>query len=138
MKITHAAAKVAVIAAVLLGLLEGSASATNDPIPGVDIIVRKNPGGIVTHATTDKAGNFAFNNLAVGTYQLQVTVPQTKAISTSRSNIKKPGRTMENGVEVFNVSVMAGTGQPAPVEIVINKPGGKIVGKVQSAGFKDE
>ena len=54
MKITFAAAKVAVIAAVLLGLMEGRASASSEPIPGIDIIVRKNPGSVAVHATTDK------------------------------------------------------------------------------------
>ena len=139
MKITHAAAKVAVLAAVFLGLVEGGALATNEPIPGIDIIVKKNPGGIVTHATTDKAGKFSFNNLAVGTYELQVTVPQTKSTTnTSRSNIKKPGRTVQNGSEVFDVAVTAGTGQPAPVTIVIAKEGGKITGAVTGGGETKE
>ncbi len=133
MKITHAAAKVAVIAAVFLGLREGSASAPN-PIPGIDIIVQKKPDGRAMHAATDKAGRFAFDNLEAGTYQLQATVPQTKApIITTRSNIKRPTLRMEGAVEVFNVSVMAGTGRPAPVEIAITKPGGKIVGTVERA-----
>ena len=129
MKITHAAAKVAVIAAVLLGLMEGRASAISDPIPGIDIIVRKTPGSVAVHATTDKSGKFAFDNLKAGTYELQVVVPQTKSsISTSRSNIKHTLSTTASGVEVFNVSVTLGTGQPAPVEIKITKDGGKIAG----------
>ena len=136
MKITHAAAKVAVIAAVLLGLMEGRASAASDPIPGIDIIVRKHPdsGGSVMHATTDKSGKFAFDNLKAGTYELSVNVPQTKSsINTSRSNIKHTLSTTASGVEV---SVALGTGQPAPVEIKITKDGGKITGIVVDGDVK--
>ena len=53
--------------------------------------MRKNPPGpLALHATTDKAGKFAFDNLKAGTYELSVNnVPQTKSsINTSRSNIK--------------------------------------------------
>ena len=134
MKIKNAAAKVAVIAAVLLGLMVGRASATHEPIPGIDIIVRKTPGGLAMHATTDKSGKFAFNNLGVGTYELSVNVPQTKAsINTSRGNIKHTSRIAENGVEVCNVSVTLGTGRPEPVTIEIRKDGGKITGTVVRA-----
>ena len=36
----------------------------NDPIPGIDIVVRKNPGGTaVQETTTDFAGNFTLNKL---------------------------------------------------------------------------
>ena len=134
MKIKNAAAKVAVIAAVLLGLMEGRASAASDPIPGIDIIVRKTPGGLAMHATTDKSGKFAFDNLKAGTYELSVNVPQTKgSISTSRSNIKHTSRIAENGVEVCNVSVTLGTGRPEPVKITITKDGGKITGDANTA-----
>ena len=134
MKIKHAAAKVAVIAAVLLGLMEGSAPAVSDPIPGIDIIVRKTPGSEIIKATTDKAGHFAFNNLGVGTYELQVVMRQTKAsINTSRSNIKHTSRTVENGVEVHSVLIALGTERPGTVKITITKDGGKITGDANTA-----
>lgn len=133
MKIRLAAIGIAVIAAAIFGLLGGSASAINDPIPGVDIIVRKNPGGKAVQAKTDKNGKFVFANLGAGTYLLSVKMPQTKAISTSRSNIKHPSRSMENGVEVVDVSIALGKDQPAPVEIAITKNGGQIIGTVTRA-----
>ena len=135
MKIKNAAAKVAVIAAVLLGLMAGRASATHEPIPGIDIIVRKNPPGpLALHATTDKAGHFAFNNLGVGTYELEVVRRQMKAsISTSRTNIKHTLSTTASGGEVHSVLVELGTERPGTVKITINKDGGKITGDVNSA-----
>jgi hypothetical protein len=137
MTIRLAAATVAVIATVILGLLGGSASiaqSINNPIPGVDIIVKKIPGGNPKPATTGKDGKFVFANLGAGKYLLSVKMPQTKAlINTTHSNIRHPGRSMENGVEVFNVSIELGREQPAPVEIEITKNGGKIIGTVTRA-----
>ncbi len=134
MKIKLATATVAIIAAVILGLLGGSAQAIDNPIPGVDIIVKKHPGGVAIHAMTDKDGKFVFTNLAAGTYQLSVKMPQTRAlINISHSNIRHPGRSMENGVEVVNVSIELGKEQPAPVEIEITKNGGTIKGMVTRA-----
>ena len=40
-----------------------SVLAVTDPIPGIDIIVKKNPGPIVQHVTTDDNGNFHLNKL---------------------------------------------------------------------------
>jgi hypothetical protein len=135
MKIKFAAATgVAVIAVVIFGLLGSSASATNEPIPGVDIIVKKNPGGKAKKDTTGKDGKFVFANLEAGKYLLSVKMPQTKTVvNTSHSNIRHPGRSMENGVEVVNVSNTLGRDQPAPVEIEITKNGAKIIGTVTRA-----
>ena len=133
MKITIAAARVAVIAAALLGLMEGSASATSNPIPGVDIIVRsdKGPPFQTARTTTDNAGNFSSANLEPGKHLLSVKLP--KAGSPGRSSIKLTGRSMEKGVAVFTVSITLGAGQPEPLAIEIPKGGGKIVGKATTA-----
>ena len=134
MKITHAAAKVAVFAAVFLGLLAGSSSAAEDPIPGVDVVVRKKPGGKAMPTTSDSGGKFVFNNLSAGKYELSVTMPQTRAlINTSRSNIRHPNLRVVDGAEVADVAITLGTGQPEPVEIEITKDGGKITGTVARA-----
>ena len=108
------------------------ALATNDPIPGVDIIVRRNPGGVAIHATSDKSGNFTFDNLAPGKYTLSVAAPQTKQVSTTRSNIKHPNNEKVSGVQVATVAVELGTGA-ASIEIEITEKKGKIVGKVTHA-----
>ena len=49
--------------------------AANDPIPGVDIIVRKNPGNnLVVQTHTDATGKFTAS-LAPGRYTLELTGP---------------------------------------------------------------
>lgn len=49
---------------------------TNNPIPGVDIVVKKNPGGIpVQEVKTDSSGNFTLNRLEDGNYKLFVDIP---------------------------------------------------------------
>ena len=41
-----------------------------NPIPGVDIIVRKKPGGIAIQVKTGADGTYKFTQLAPGTYDL--------------------------------------------------------------------
>ena len=138
MNIKHTAATIAAIAAIFLGVFTDAAQAIDDPIPGVDIIVKKNPGGIAMHATTDKAGSFVFDNLGAGTYVLSVSAPQTKtAISTSRSNIKHPSISVVGGVQVATVSVELGA-QAASVEVEITAAKGKIIGTVSRAKVPEQ
>ncbi len=48
----------------------------NNPIPGVDIIVKKNPGGIATHEVhTNGLGNFSLSGLDTGHYEMFVDIP---------------------------------------------------------------
>ncbi|MDA0221976.1 MAG: carboxypeptidase-like regulatory domain-containing protein [Proteobacteria bacterium] len=46
--------------------------ATSNPIPGVDIIVKKNPGGQIMHLTTDKTGALDLSKLPKGRYSFEV------------------------------------------------------------------
>lgn len=49
---------------------------TSNPIPGVDIIVKKNPGGIaVQEVKTGISGDFQLNSLNNGNYELFVDIP---------------------------------------------------------------
>lgn len=50
-----------------------------EPIPGVDVELGKNPGGIVASSRTDSQGNFHFENLPAGNYEL--TLPGLPAQS---------------------------------------------------------
>jgi len=61
-----------------------------EPIPGVDIIVkRKPPRGEALTGVSDALGRFAFRDVAAGQYEVTVIPRQTRAsISTTRSNIK--------------------------------------------------
>ena len=52
------------------------ARGSGDPIPGIDIIIEKTPGGTPHHeATTDLTGNFNFGNLDDGSYTVFVDIP---------------------------------------------------------------
>lgn len=135
MKITPAAARIAILAVVFLGLLQSRASAANNPIPGVDIIVQKKPGGQAMRATTDKEGKFVFASLAAGDYWLVVQQSQAKAaVNTTRSNITRPSLRLEKGVEVVSVDIALGTDLPVLADIEISRDGGRVTGTVTSAG----
>ena len=143
MKLTLTATRVALLAALFLGLFAGHASAQGRqdyPIPGVDIIVRRKPGGKALHATPGQTGTFVFEHLAAGQYTLSVEPPpsQNKTfINTTRSNIKHPTTTVVGGVQVVTVTVQAGT-QPASTDIAITAAQGKITGTVTSAAIAAE
>ena len=50
-----------------------SAWAINNPIPGIDIIIKTNPGGIaVAQGTTDARGGFDVKELAPGRYTIEL------------------------------------------------------------------
>ena len=61
----------AVFGIVLFGFgFANFAMAGSNPIPGVDIIVRKRPGGIAIQVKTGADGTYKFTGLAPGTYDL--------------------------------------------------------------------
>ncbi len=61
-----------------LGLALSSSAAMAELIPGVDIIVRKKPGGIVVgNAITDKQGRFSVMIREPGQYTLSIACRQT-------------------------------------------------------------
>lgn len=48
----------------------------NNPIPGIDVVVRKQPGGTAYAAPrTNSSGEFSFSNLPDGEYKLHVDIP---------------------------------------------------------------
>jgi hypothetical protein len=125
--------RAAIASLLALGLFSATAWASTEPIPGVDVIVRKNPGGNAITVTTDKTGTFTFAGLAAGNYTLSITLRQAKAIiSTTRSNIRHPNLRVVNGAEVATVDATLGSGDAAPVEIAFTKNGAKITGTVTS------
>ena len=74
-----------IVAALVLVLLTSSAFASNKPIPGIDIVVKKNPGGIKVGMTkTDDTGTYKIEGLEPGDYVVEFS----GIINTSRSNIK--------------------------------------------------
>ena len=135
MRITLSAFRLPVLAA-LLTHRASSASAINNPIPGVDIIVRKNPGGVVVkQVTTGKKGEYLIENLAPGSYTLDVQPGPKASINISRSNIKKPDRPpVKNGVETHVVDIEFGTSKEkkahAPVTFEVKEKSGTISGVI--------
>jgi hypothetical protein len=47
----------------------------NNPIPGIDIVVQKQPGGALAEPKTDSNGVFTLSNLPDGQYSLHVDIP---------------------------------------------------------------
>lgn len=60
------------LACAALALSSTAAMAAIDPIPGVDIIVQKNPGGTIVHIQTDANGTLTLRNLAPGDYVIEI------------------------------------------------------------------
>jgi len=44
---------------------------SNDPIPGIDVIVKKRPGNISYSDITDKRGKFVIKKIEMGKYNMQ-------------------------------------------------------------------
>jgi len=63
---------IGLVVTVGLAVTTTTAFAIDNPIPGVDIIVKKHPGGIVVQTKTDARGNFTIGTLAPGEYEIDV------------------------------------------------------------------
>ena len=72
----------AVFGVVLFGFgFANFAMASNNPIPGVDIIVRSKPGGIAIQVKTGADGTYKFTRLAPGTYDLLIPGQPVKSVA---------------------------------------------------------
>ena len=67
----------------LLGLvlaLSGSAATAGDPVPGIDIVLEQQPGGIrVATTVPDKSGRFTLHVKRPGNYTISITCRQKGA-----------------------------------------------------------
>jgi len=79
-------------------LMSMTAMATNDPIPGVDIIVQKNPGGtvVVTGHVSKKSGKFSVQVKEPGQYTISTACKQS-ACPSYRVLIKASGVPLKHG-----------------------------------------
>ena len=62
----------AALACAVLAITAQSAMASNKPIPGIDVIVKKNPGGNAITATTDADGQIVLKGLEPGDYVIEI------------------------------------------------------------------
>lgn len=58
-----------------------AAMASNKPIPGIDIVVKKSPGGIAVSVPTGADGAYKFTGLAAGKYDLSVGGQRVQTIT---------------------------------------------------------
>jgi hypothetical protein len=126
-----AATRFAILATVFSAVCAG-AWAIENSMPGVDVIVKKNPGGTLK-VKTDSAGKFSFSNLEKGTYTLTVGKPAqpSKALGAPFKSTTTVTLRTVNGTEQANVAVKLGPDAPAPTEVVISVASGSISGTVE-------
>ncbi len=96
------------------------ALAASDPIPGIDIIVKKNPGGTaVTQTTTDAKGEFTLKDLEPGTYTVELVGKSlVAATAVPKARTGAPAASADGAI----IAVLIGLLLPANTMA----PGGKI------------
>ena len=73
----------------------GTAALMNNPIPGIDIIVKKRPGNIMVHTQSDTSGRFQLGILSEGRYSVDFdSASLGKAISKIDPESKGPDHTI--------------------------------------------
>ena len=98
-----------------LALSSSAAMAAIDPIPGVDIIVRKRPGGIALKVKTGADGTYKFTGLASGNYDLIIPGQPVKSVTVSVSGVLSGIVTLINSVDTTNdTAVTSKAHPPAP------------------------
>lgn len=135
MKSKLAVVGVPLIAAIAL-VLSASRVSAEDPIPGVDVKLGRNPGGIVIQTVeTDKKGHYVFDELGKDEYKITCELKVNKAIvSTTRSNIKHKISVVDD-VEVHELNIEFGgpekeTKPHKPFVVTVSKNKAKISGTV--------
>jgi hypothetical protein len=122
--------------ATALYLLSAQGVLAGAPLKGVDVKLGKNPGGTAAaRTTTGSDGGFVFNNLAAGSYKIQITPESRTArtnLNSSRSNIRRVGVVVTNEVQVVTVAAVLGAGM-ASTDVEIATAHGKIIGTVSGA-----
>jgi hypothetical protein len=87
----------AAFACAVLAFTCTAAMATNKPIPGIDVIVKKNPGGNAITATTDAGGQIILKDLAPGDYEINIDGPSFVA---AMDKIAPPAPEKSSGLSV--------------------------------------
>src|SRR5690606_6424646 len=79
------------------GLNFGKINVIGDPIPGVDVSLEQNPGGIMVNQTqTDSNGDYSFSNIPLGDYRVGVSIPGTPQNSYYDVSLNTEKPTIDN------------------------------------------
>lgn len=93
------------LCAVVLAVVPMSGAFAAEPIPGVDVIVRKNPGGImVGQTTTDAKGEFTLKELPPGSFRVEIDGKSLVA-ATAGKRTTGPGTPPGDGPPIIAVLV---------------------------------
>ena len=92
----------AALACLALALTAMPAMATNEPIPGVDIIVQKNPGGIVVKTQTGPTGQVQFKDLAPGEYVIEI---DGKSLVAAMDKLTPPAPAKKSSRSSFSLGI---------------------------------
>jgi hypothetical protein len=88
-KTRFSSAALALIVGLALAFSGSAALAIGEPIPGIDIVVKKNPGGIPVTAPTETDGAYQFKGLAPGKYDLSVGGKRVQTLSVGSDGVIK-------------------------------------------------
>jgi hypothetical protein len=120
-------APIAVVGTAALVATTTSAFAIGEPIPGIDIVVKKNPGPIVVRTQTDARGNFKLGNLAPGRYEIEL-----QSFSWGTTNAKRDPNTNE---QPRIIGILVGLLLPAVQKTVVSSQQTVSPGKSVSIPF---
>jgi len=70
-----------------LGIAKGSGISSSNPIPGVGVVIKRNPGSSARTIVTDPAGDFNLGTLDDGSYTLFVDIPGLHMAGTYTFNV---------------------------------------------------
>lgn len=80
-----------------LGIAKGSGISASNPIPGIGVVVKKNPGSSARTIVTDGNGDFDLGTLDNGSYTLFVDIPGLHMAGTYTFNVS--GTTTVTGLD---------------------------------------
>lgn len=60
------------------------ALAASNPVPGVDVVVRKKPGGVAVRVVPNSDGTYQFSSLPPGDYELCVADEPCKSVAVGK------------------------------------------------------
>ncbi len=114
------------------------------PIPGINIVIKKNPGSIIAfNGTSDKAGKFSSKRLAEGTYSIHFS---KRTSGDSRKAIENlppftlqlsPGnKVMVDDKERDTVGGLT-VNDDTTIQIIIGTKGGTIAGTINTYGINE-